>query len=198
MRRILLPAALILAMAAAAPAYASAGLPKLMSLQAGSYAATLSGDSPSAHTGANVLTLAIFDLPEGAKVSLELTGPAGQVVSVPLQPLRIVEGPADGLGEAAADDHGATDAGGHGGDEHAQPASYNARGKAELASTGTWTAVLKIEDAQGRTHEARGTFDAVKGGPSRFYLGFTGLLMGASVTYGAVVRIQNKRNGGAR
>ena len=219
MRRYTLPIALVGLLVSASPAFAGAGLPTLASLEAGSYKVQVSNDSPFMHTGSNTLTVAGYDLPEGAKVSLTLTGPGGETVPVPLAHLTVVEGPADAHGagaeaeqdeadghEAAATDahggdtHGeaaATEAG-HGGDEHDTPASYNARGAVRLNTTGEWTARLQIEDANGRKSEATFHFDVDKGGPSRFYLAFTGTLMGGTMLYGAVSKIQSKRSGGGK
>lgn len=215
MRRLALPATAAWLLFAATTAFAGAGLPKIATVQAGPYDAVLSNDSKGARTGSNVFTL---EIPEfaGDKVSLRLTGPAGQIVVVPLKPLVVLGGGGHGEGETHAmpepDSHGkAADAheketGSHGsgssgeanssgGDAHGDSPpenGYLARGKVRLNATGTWTAQLEVTDAQGASTAVEFPLQVKQGGPNTLYVSFSGLLMGGTVVYGW---IQRRRQG---
>lgn len=195
--------ALLLTLAAATPALASVGLPRLASLDVGPYQATLLGDSPQLHTGTNTITLAVPELPHEAKVALQFVGPKGQVVRVPLKPLVVLSGPegdhgakVDDHGSAKVDDHGdgGDDHGnakvgdhGDGGDDHGggevDANASQLRGKAVLKEIGAWKAVLTIDGVS----EAF-TFDVVQGGPNRLFVGFAGSVMGGAILFGIVER----------
>lgn len=124
MRRLAYPAAILLLFAGVTTAHAGVGLPKLAAMTAGGYQANVYTDSYIPHVGANMFSVELDGLPEGAHVSLKLVGPKGQTVSVPLKPLTVISGPEGGHGEdeehgAAKDDHAAAPADAHGA---AQPA----------------------------------------------------------------------------
>src|SRR5919201_1438151 len=95
MRRFVLPVAVVLAVAGAAPAFADGGLPELANLQVGSFSATLHNDSPTLVTGSNSLTIEVPALPDRHTVNLSLSGPHGQHLDVPLRPLQVIGAPAD-------------------------------------------------------------------------------------------------------
>lgn len=73
-------------------------------------------------------------------------------------------------------------------DDHGPTRDFNARGQAAPDATGDWTATLVIGDDHGSQWQAATTLAVVRGGPNRLYVGFVGLLMGGSVTYGAIQR----------
>lgn len=99
--------ALLVAVALApAAVQAGAGLPRIAEVQAGSHAVSIYADSPTARVGANQLTVAVPNLPGDQAVQVLLTGPGGQVVNVPLRPLRVLGAGAGGR----ADAHGAATA----------------------------------------------------------------------------------------
>ncbi|GEM_PF-2553533 len=113
MRRFILPAATLLVLAVAAPAMASAGLPKIASLNVGGHTVAVHADSPSAKTGTNTFTVEVSSLPAGHTVHFSLVGPQGQVVEVPLRDLLVLDGPDGGHGDGT-DAHGtASHDGGH-------------------------------------------------------------------------------------
>jgi len=195
MKKIALPVALFAVLAATTPAFADGGLPKIASLQVGSHTVSIHGDSPSLHTGTNTFTVEIPALSSAHSVSLRLTGPSGQTVSVPLKDLVVVSGPEDHSSMAdmpgmAGMDHGT--AGGDGAHSHDE-GSFDARGKAVINTPGTWTIAVDIT-GHGGTQSAQTSVDVVRGGPSRLYLGFTGLLIGGSITYGVAQR-RRQNNG---
>lgn len=208
MRQRILPAiaaALVLVAGTAAPAFAGAGLPVLSTMTVGQTEVTLYGDSLFVHTGTNKLTLEVTGLPEGATMALNLTGPDGQVVQVPLKPLRFVEGPAEDHGgehgeepAAASGDHGASQpaaAGGDHGDGHSGEADAAGavtwfRGKAVVSATGTWKAQLLVNG-----DKATDELKVVDNGPDPFYLAATGLAMGGTIIYGAIQRRRQPQEG---
>jgi hypothetical protein len=87
---------------AAAPVQAGVGMPEIGSLQVGFYRAHLLNDSAGLRRGTNTLTVHIPDLPAGDDVTLRLHGPEGELIDVPLRPLRVLNGPAGGHGVATA------------------------------------------------------------------------------------------------
>ncbi|HYF93695.1 MAG TPA: hypothetical protein VD969_15885 [Symbiobacteriaceae bacterium] len=221
-----IPAALLLILGAAAPALAGGGLPVLSSMKAGNTEVTIYGDSMFVHTGTNTLTVEATGLPEGAAIALNLIGPDGKTVVVPLRPLRVVAGPADAHGgdhENESDGHESEDSGhesedsGHesDGDAHEtestqhgsshdaqadqhgdEPAESESpvwfRGKASVPTTGTWKAQLEIGGAK-----ATDELKVVGNGPSPLYLAFTGVIMGGTITYGAIQRRRQSQTGRA-
>lgn len=223
-RKIAITFALMLALGAPATVSASAGLPKLAGLELSTYHAQIFGDSPSLHTGTNTITIAISDFPADTALTLTVLGPSGQVVNVPLSPLTVLSGPTDshdqsatahpstgargmshmngtpssGHGSATENhtglSHDAPAPTGHGGDDHEQ-ASFNVRGKAVITEPGAWRFVLDAQDHHGETLKAEASVDAEQGGPSRVYLGVTGLIMAGSITYGAVNRRRQPTGG---
>ena len=112
---LLLLAALLLN--AAAPVQAGVGMPEIGSLQIGSYRAHLLNDSAGLRRGTNTLTVHIPDLPVGDDVTLRLYGPGGELIDVPLRPLRVLSGPEGGHAVAtaptAAPAHDSTASAGH-------------------------------------------------------------------------------------
>ncbi len=68
-------------------------MPEIGSLRIGSYRAHLLNDSAGLRRGTNTLTVHIPDLPVGDDVTLRLYGPEGELVDVPLRPLRVLSGP---------------------------------------------------------------------------------------------------------
>ena len=214
-----IPAALLLILGAAAPALAGGGLPVLSSMKAGNTEVTIYGDSMFVHTGTNTLTVEATGLPEGAAIALNLIGPDGKTVVVPLRPLRVVAGPADAHGgdhENESDGHESEDSGHesdgdahetestqHGSSHDAQadqhgdePAESESpvwfRGKASVPTTGTWKAQLEIGGAK-----ATDELKVVGNGPSPLYLAFTGVIMGGTITYGAIQRRRQSQTGRA-
>jgi hypothetical protein len=93
---------LLLLLLNAAPAGAGVGLPEVGSLQIGPYRARLLNDSAGLRTGRNTLTVHIADLPADHRATLRLHGPRGEVIDVPLRPLRVLPGPAGGHAAGAA------------------------------------------------------------------------------------------------
>jgi hypothetical protein len=81
---------------APAPVQAGVGMPEIGSLQIGSYRAHLLNDSAGLRRGTNTLTVHIPDLPLGDDVTLRLYGPGGELINVPLRPLRVLSGPEGG------------------------------------------------------------------------------------------------------
>ncbi len=110
MRRFALPLACALILAMPAAGRAHEGLPDVAAVQAGPYVVTVLNDSPTLATGRNAVTVQAPDLPAGYTVALTFTGPSGEVVAVPLQPVWVLDGA--GPGHDAAE-HGA--GGGRGG-----------------------------------------------------------------------------------
>lgn len=186
-----IPAALVILLATAAPAFAGGGLPVLATLKAGHAEITLYGDSLFVHTGANTLTLEATELPSGATPGLRLTGPNGQVVQVPLSPLNVVAGPAESHGEGHGEGHGDEHGGGHGAPTENAPTEDAVwfRGKAAVPAAGIWKAQLEVNGVT-----ATDEIKVVTNGPSRFYLAVTGVTMGGTILYGA---IQRRREGRA-
>lgn len=201
--------ALFLALFAPASALAGAGLPRLARMDIGPYQALIMNDSPQLRTGTNTLTIAVPDLPLGTDISLRFSGPSGQVIAVPLKPLRVLSGPADDHGgdghSNGAESHGtdshesdshdsesAAGGHGHGDQDEFSHAAYQVRGKVVLDQTGTWEASLTIE---GLTE--RFSFDVIQGGPNRLFLGVSGSVMGGALIYGIVER-RRQPNGGVR
>lgn len=177
MRKLAVALAALLAVASsAAQAFASAGLPTIATLKAGTHEVTLYNDSPGLRKGANLLTLEIQGVPHGSPVALELVGPASQTVPVALQEV-------EGLG-GHGDSHG-------GGDAHgaAETAVYHGRGKAVLPMAGTWTVRVTAGDV------AETTLQATAGGPNKLFVSFTGLLMGGFMAYGAIQRRRQQTSG---
>ncbi|MDF2626220.1 MAG: hypothetical protein K0R39_51 [Symbiobacteriaceae bacterium] len=170
-------AALLLAAGAASPALAGGGLPVITSLRAGDTDVTIYGDSLLMHTGTNTLTVEATGLHDSHGPELSLIGPDGTTLSVPLEPLHIVAGPDGGHG----DSHGSS---GHG-DDHATAAADAVwfRGKVAVRTTGYWKVQFHM-DGKTVTDEVK----VVENGPSRAYLAFTGLAMGGTIVYGAIVR----------
>ena len=119
MRRIALPAAALLVLLGASPALASAGLPKIASLQVGPHKAAIHNDSQSARVGSNTITVEITDVPAGHSVHLRFIGPNGQLLEPTLRPLQILTGPEDAHGghDTSSGEHGAATA------DHAQTSS---------------------------------------------------------------------------
>jgi hypothetical protein len=68
-------------------------MPEIGSLQVGPYRARLLNDSVGLRQGPNTLTVHIPDLPAGHGVTLRLHGPGGELIDVPLRPLRVLRGP---------------------------------------------------------------------------------------------------------
>jgi hypothetical protein len=97
---------------AVAPVQAGVGMPEIGSLQIGVYRAHLLNDSAGIRRGSNTLTVHIPDLPAGDDVTLSLHGPGGELIDVPLRPLRVLSGPEGGHAVAtastAAPAHGST------------------------------------------------------------------------------------------
>lgn len=97
-----------------------------------------------------------------------------------------------GHGEPSAkkDDHAAPSSGGHDdGDEHANgEASYIARGRVVIKSTGTWKITVSILDDHGDGLSNEAEVTAVQGGPNRIVVGVSGFLMGGTFLYGFVKR----------
>jgi hypothetical protein len=89
-------------MNAAAPVQAGVGMPEIGSLQIGSYRAHLLNDSAGLRRGTNTLTVYIPDLPAGDDVTLRLHGPEGELIDVPLRPLRVLSGLEGGHAVATA------------------------------------------------------------------------------------------------
>lgn len=87
---------------APAPVQAGVGMPEIGSLQIGSYRAHLLNDSAGLRRGTNTLTVHIPDLPLGDDVTLRLYGPGGELIDVPLRPLRVLSGPEGGHAVATA------------------------------------------------------------------------------------------------
>jgi hypothetical protein len=77
-------------------------MPEIGSLQIGSYRAHLLNDSAGLRRGTNTLTVHIPDLPAGDDVTLRLHGPEGELIDVPLRPLRVLSGPEGGHAVATA------------------------------------------------------------------------------------------------
>jgi len=165
-------AALLAVVASTGPAFASAGLPTIATLQAGAHEVTLYNDSPGLRKGANVLTVEIAGVPHGTHVELELVGPQGQTVPVALQEV-------EGLGG-----HGDS----HGGGE-AEEAVYHGRGKAVLPATGTWTVRLHAGEV------AETQLEATTSGPNSIFVASTGLLMGGFMIFGAIQRRRQQTHG---
>jgi hypothetical protein len=84
---------LLLLVPVAMPVQAAVGMPEIGWLQVGSYRARLLNDSPGLRRGTNTLTVHIPDLPAGHGVTLRLHGPGGELIDVPLRPLRVLRGP---------------------------------------------------------------------------------------------------------
>jgi hypothetical protein len=72
------------------PAQAGTGMPEIGWTQMGPYRARLMNDSATIRTGANTLTVHVPDLPVGEGVTLQLHGPRGEVIDVPLYRLRLL------------------------------------------------------------------------------------------------------------
>ncbi len=184
MRKITWLSTLLLTATIATPALAGAGLPTLARISTGDYQVLLQGDSPTLHTGTNTITVAVADLPDEVPITIQFVGPQGQSIALPLQPLTVLEGPADAHGGdhgTAADDHGDEAHGEtHGDDAHATP-SFQARGKITLPETGPWRAVIQVGD-QTETFP----FDVVYGGPNRLFVGASGSTMAGALLYGAI------------
>lgn len=87
---------------AAVPVQAGVGMPEIGSLQIGFYRAHLLNDSAGLRRGTNTLTVHIPDLPDGDRVTLRLHGPGGELIDVPLRPLRVLSGPEGGHAVATA------------------------------------------------------------------------------------------------
>jgi hypothetical protein len=87
---------------APAPVQAGVGMPEIGSLQIGSYRAHLLNDSAGLRRGTNTLTVHIPDLHLGDDVTLRLYGPGGELINVPLRPLRVLSGPEGGHAVATA------------------------------------------------------------------------------------------------
>ena len=102
---------------AAAPVQAGVGMPEIGSLQIGAYRAYLLNDSAGLRRGTNTLTVHIPDLPAGDDVTLRLHGPRGELIDVPLRPLRVLSGLAGGhavaVASAAAPAHDSTASASH-------------------------------------------------------------------------------------
>ncbi|HWI53111.1 MAG TPA: hypothetical protein VNT01_13305 [Symbiobacteriaceae bacterium] len=180
-----IPAALLILLGTAAPAFAGGGLPVLSTLKAGHAEVTIYGDSLFVHTGTNTLTLEVTELPAGVTPGLRLTGPDGQVILVELSPLHVVEGPAESHG-SGGEGHGDEHGGGHGAAPAADATWF--RGKAAVPATGLWKAQLEISGAI-----ATDEIKVVTNGPSPFYLAVTGVAMGGTILYGAVQRRKERR-----
>jgi hypothetical protein len=107
MRRITLPTAALLVLLSASPALASAGLPKIASLQLGPHQAAIHNDSQSARIGSNTITVEVTDVPAGHSVHLHFVGPNGEVLEPTLRPLQVLTGPADAHGghESSTSEH---------------------------------------------------------------------------------------------
>ena len=99
---LLLLTTLLLLPNAAVPVQAGVGMPEIGSLQIGSYRAHLLNDSARLRRGTNTLTVHIPDLPLGDDVTLRLYGPGGELINVPLRPLRVLSGPEGGHAVATA------------------------------------------------------------------------------------------------
>ena len=181
MRRFVLPVAVVLAVAGAAPAFADGGLPELANLHVGSFTAALHNDSPTLVTGSNSLTVEVPALPDRHAVSLSLSGPHGQRLDVPLRAVQVLDGAADEhSGHTHAHDMAAM------ADSHAQ--MYVARGSVSVPEAGTWQARLTIRQNGGESFAAEAPLIADEGGPNRLYLAGTGALIGGFVVYGATQR----------
>jgi hypothetical protein len=128
MRSLALPAAALLLMASVTSAGAGPGLPKVASLTAGPYTATLHNDSPTLRKGANTLTVEISSLPPDHHVTLQLRGPTGQVLHVPLRPVKVLGG-VGGHGDAP---------GAHGAERspHAEELDSHGKGDAKVDNHG--------------------------------------------------------------
>lgn len=190
-------AALLLLAGTASTALASGGLPVITSLRAGDADVTIYGDSLLIHTGTNTLTVEAAGLADEHPPQLSLISPDGTTVPVPLEPLHVVAGPDGGHGDshgaAPADDHGTAPADDHGtaADSHGAADDHGAapadmvmfRGKVAVRTTGLWKAQLQV-NGKTVTDEVK----VVNNGPSRAYLAFTGLAMGGTILYGAIVR----------
>lgn len=224
MRRTALPAAALLIMVSATPALASAGLPKIASLQAGPHKAAIHNDSSSARIGSNTITVEITDVPAGHDVHLRFIGPDGQTIDPALRPLEVLAGPEDAHGGGGHESTApattpSTEHGGHGGGHEAAPATpaapadphaghgaaadshsagsqtFTARTNVKFPVGGTWKAVVVIEADHGDKLQAEAPFEVTYGGPNRIFVASSGLTMGGFMLYGAV---QRRRKSGGR
>jgi hypothetical protein len=111
------PAVLLLLVCVATPVQAGVGMPEIGSIQIGPHRAHLLNDSAGLRTGTNTLTVHIPDLAVGDGVTLRLHGPGGELIDVPLRPLRVLGGPERRHAVVAAPTteaaHGATASAGH-------------------------------------------------------------------------------------
>ena len=123
LKRALGAAALTLALSGA---LAGEGLPQLATVKVGPYEVGLHNDSPTAVTGANTFYLEVHGVRSDAWLELELRGPAGQHLKVPLTRLESLTGHGHGGdSHGAGDDHGASDS--HGGtDDHSEASDDHA------------------------------------------------------------------------
>ncbi|MGE5673589.1 MAG: hypothetical protein ACM3XM_06830 [Mycobacterium leprae] len=93
MRRVVWPAVLMLTLGAAAPALASGSHGAQALFDVGPHSAAVTADSPQVHTGTNTFTVELCSLPPDKQATLQLKGPHGQVVNVPLKSLTVIPDP---------------------------------------------------------------------------------------------------------
>ncbi len=160
---------LLLAPAAARPAFASGGLPMLGMIDAGPYRAALHNDSPTLVTGANAITVQIDALPEGSTVRLMFDGAANTSIDVPLTNVLVVGGFGGSHG-IAAHDQGHGGIAGHG-DAHAPAVgspvpgvAIDARGLVVPAAPGAPALVAGQHEDGSRPFQARGVVTLPRAG----------------------------------
>lgn len=218
MRLTAIPAALLLVLGIAAPAFADGSLPLIAVVQAGPYRVSIHNDSKHLRSGTNRITLEVDGKPTAHSVSVTLVSPDGQTMKVPMRNLIV-------LGSASADDHshGASPNSPGSSSDHSSMGSmpgmdmshpmpgtvpsapaaapsgeaaphehgngtFLARGEARLSMTGTWTARLEVWDEHGEPTRTEVSVPVVPGSPNPYYMGFTGTLIGGSLLYGTINR----------
>jgi hypothetical protein len=110
MHRTAVTIAALLLVTATTPVLAGGGPPKLANIEVGPYLIALYNDSPDLVTGSNTLTVKVPDLAAEHAVRLELAGPNGEHLAVPLRPVIVLDQVDDGEHSHAdeqADAHGA-------------------------------------------------------------------------------------------
>lgn len=190
MRHVALPAAALLLVTAATGVWAGSGLPRLAALDIGPYYATLHNDSPALRKGANTLTVEIPSLPAGQQVELWLRGPAGQLLAVPLLPVRVLGGAATGgeHGEAGRADTGIGRTGSA--DHGATAAPHVAPGLVPLAAAADHTADHVADRADDNVRGGPGHGDAhTPGGAATTFLGRGAITLPGTGVWHAIVRV---------
>jgi hypothetical protein len=211
MRHTAIPAAALLVLLTASQALASAGLPKITSLELGPHKAAIHNNSQTARIGSNTITIEITEVPVGHTVHLRFIGPDGQTLDPQLRPLQVLSGPEDAHGGHETTDghkatgghdmagmpgmagHDMTETTGHGTDTASQ--TFTARTDVKFPEGGTWKAVLVLEADHGDKLQAEAPFEVTYGGPNRVFVASSGIIMVGSMLYGAV---QRRRKSGGR